>query len=579
MTLALHGISLSPDIAIGTAHVLDQTLPEIAEYHLTDDAVAQELDRLQSAINFAKKELQTTREQIPEDITSDIVEFVDAHILMLEDKAISHVPAKLISQQLINAEWAVKQQRDTLIHLFESIEDPYLRTRRDDVDHVINIVLRHLISGSKKNTVFKQGKKFIIIAQALSPSEVILFGKQGMCGFVTEHGGPMSHTAILARAMQIPAITGIPRVHHYIKDGDNLIIDGSQAALLAVSDEPINKPILDYFKRLKSDKQKHIQKLQQSIGSSQTVSLDNIPIKLLANIDSTEEMAMLHSVGACGVGLYRTESLYMEQSSLPTEIEQFNHYCSLLNELHGKPLTIRTLDIGADKPLKSIVESDSTNPALGLRAVRLSLKYKDIFKQQLRAILRASAIGKIQLMIPMLSNCSEIDQVISIIDQCKHELKEENLAFDPELEVGGMIETPAAAVMTDMLASKLKFLSIGTNDLIQYTLAIDRTDEEVAYLYDSLHPAILRLLHSIIQTGEFHSTPVTMCGEMAGDLRYTKLLLGLGLREFSMQPAHILEVKEIILNSNIKAISQQIDFALSANSKEQFQKELRGILN
>ena len=549
MSLALSGIGVSRGVAIGKAHIMLRGSIEVLESSIPSHLVEDEITRFLSAVDSARQQLQAIQKRIPESTGVDIAAFIETHLLMLDDATLVITPVDLIRKHCCNAEWALKLQRDAVVSVFEQMDDAYLRTRRDDIDHVINRIQRILLDSSQSDD---QGDNIvmdntIILAYDLTPAETVMFEHQGIKAFATECGGPLSHTAILARSMQIPAMVGTHGLQRYVREGETVILDGLQGVLIADADEQT----LDYY-REQQEKEFQRQIELAKLVDRPAVTSDGTTVKLMANIELPEDIDAVSRTSANGVGLYRTEFLYMNRPEPPDEEEQYDCYVSVIEALKGKPLTIRTLDMGADKQAEGI--TNSSNPALGLRAIRLCLKNHSQFRPQLRAILRASAHGPVRLMIPMLSNTSELHQVLALINDTKISLQRESLAFAPDIQIGGMIEVPAAALTAADFASHLDFLSIGTNDLIQYTLAIDRVDDEVNYLYDPLHPAVLRLIKMTIDAGKAAGIPVAMCGEMAGDPQYTRLLLGMGLREFSMHHTALSEVKSVIHSSSIEAL-------------------------
>ena len=556
MSLALSGIGVSRGIAIGKAYLLQRGLPEVTEYAVPKTQIKDEVTRFMQAVDAARQQLKAIRQQIPADTSADIASFIDTHLLMLKDSALSEVPINLIRSRKCNAEWALKLQRDALVNVFDQMDDPYLRTRKDDVDHVVNRIQRILLKqeGHTQDTDGMPLKGRIIVADDLTPADAVLMQHQGIAGFVTEHGGPLSHTAIIARNLRIPAIVGVRHARRYLNDDEELIIDGRQGVVLAQADEAI----LHHYRRVQSEERRYQTQLAKIKGEP-AITRDGRVISLQANIELPEDVHAARRVAAAGIGLYRTESLFMNRDTPPDEEEQLAAYLQVLHGMRGAPVTIRTLDLGADKQANGDRDERplSSNPALGLRAIRLCLKDLTLFRPQLRAILRTSAHGPLRMMIPMLSNLQEIHQVLQLIEESKQELTRQDLKFDPKLPIGGMIEVPAAAICAQFFAPLLDFMSIGTNDLIQYTLAIDRVEDDVNYLYDPLHPAVLHLIRHVIQAGQQAGVPVAMCGEMAGDTRYTRLLLGLGLSEFSMQPATLLEVKSIINASHVGELTAQ----------------------
>jgi len=550
------GIGVTSSIAIGEAYQLQCGQSEARRRTITAEDVAHEISRFQQAVLDARQDLNAVRDQIPEATPTDICAFIDTHLLMLEDAALVEAPIETIQSQLCNAEWALQLRRNELVKIFDAMEDPYLRTRKDDVDHVVGQIQKHLLGqqdGSAASEEDLEGK--IILAQDLTPADTILMRNQGVAAFVTEFGGPMSHTAILARSLGIPAVIGVHRATQYLKHGELLIMDAEQGVVLADPDERT----LKHFRNRLEAEQAHIVSLR-SLVNEPAVSVDGADITLMANIELPEDIEATNDVGAVGVGLYRTEFLYMNRAHPPNEEEHLANYRQIVEGLNGIPITIRTLDLGADKEVDSCCHEiqPASNPALGLRAIRLCLKEPKLFRPQLRAILRVSAYGPVRIMIPMLSTLQELHAVKAIVEELKQELKQEGHDFNPDIPIGGMIEVPAAALAADSFAQHLDFLSIGTNDLIQYALAIDRVDDEVNYLYDPLHPSILRLIQLVIQAGRRAKKPVSMCGEMAGNPLYIPLLLGMGLREFSMQPGSLLEAKRIIRTTDIGHLTDQV---------------------
>lgn len=551
MTLACIGIGVSRAIAMGPAFVVQRQPIDVTPCWIQEHEIETEIQRFRQAIENARQELRLAREQIPTSTPPDIADFIDAHLLMLEDVTFTEPPLELIRNHLYRAEWALQVRRDAIVQVFEAMDDPYLRTRKDDVNHVVVQIQRCLMQngdGTTKNDENMSGR--IIIAQDLSPADTIMLRYRGVIAFVTEFGGPLSHTAILARSIGIPAVLGVHNITQYIKPGELLVVDGEQGIVLA----GLDNTILEAYNKRLNGYEVHKQ-WQRHLATRPSQSLDAIQVQLLANIELPEDALQAVSFGATGIGLYRTEFMYMNRDANPNEEEHFEAYLTVVRELNGIPVTIRTLDLGADKQIvgrSGLYYSPTCNPALGLRAIRLCLKEPDhLFKPQIRAILRASAEGPVNLMVPMLSTVNEIISTRRIIEEAKQELRRDGLRFDPNIKFGGMIEVPSAALSAAQFAQYLDFFSIGTNDLIQYTLAIDRVDEDVNYLFDPLHPSVLKLIHMTIIAGQRQGIPVTMCGEMAGEPRYTRLLLSMGLRGFSMQPNSLLDVKEIICNSDI----------------------------
>ncbi|MFB3100271.1 MAG: phosphoenolpyruvate--protein phosphotransferase [Gammaproteobacteria bacterium] len=564
MTIALHGMGVSRGIAIGKVHVVKRDQLDIREYSIKKHRVVNEVKRFENALTHARQQLRAIREHIPASTSVDIEAFIDTHLLMLDDAALTKEPMRLIKELSCNAEWALKLQRDALVAVFDEMDDAYLRTRKDDVDYVVNRIQRVLLNQTplQHEKPDQRLTGYIVMANDLTPADTVLMQHHGIAAFATEFGGPTSHTAILARSLGIPAIVGLQNALRYIKDDEEIILDGSNGIILVDPD----RHELSHYHHLQKKEKRYFSNLAK-LKNKPAITLDEIPVALHANIELPKDFETVIEVGASGVGLYRTEFLYMNREAPPDEEEHYATYKEVIDVLKGLPLTIRTLDLGADKQVDGGRQSGpvTTNPALGLRAIRLCLKEPALFHPQLRAIIRASVHGPVRIMIPMLSNVHELQQVLQMVNDIKNELDEVNIPYDHDLQIGGMIEVPAAAVCADIFAKQLDFLSIGTNDLIQYTMAIDRVNDEVNYLYDPLNPAVLRLIHTTIKSGKKEKIPVAMCGEMAGETKYTRLLLGLGLREFSIHPATLLEVKQIIIDSNVGELQVLANKALKAS--------------
>ncbi len=550
MTISIQGVSVSHGVAIGSVHIIQHDQLDVYEYKIHKSQINDEISRFNDAVASARQQLRAIRDHIPASTSVDISAFIDTHLLMLEDITLAEEPKRTIKERLCNAEWALKLQRDALVNVFNEMADSYLSTRRDDVDHVVNRILRALLKQKPLLHEIPDShlKNRIIVADDLTPADTVLMQHYGIAAFATEYGGPTSHTAILARSLGIPAVVGLHNAQCFIKNDDLVIIDGSTGVVLV---DPDKLTIAFYEKKQLGEKRYY-----SSLGKLKnvpTATEDGIAVTLTANIELPKDFESVRDVGAKGVGLYRTEFLYMNRETSPDEEEHLEAYVNVLKILRGLPLTIRTLDLGADKQVDGAGNQTGpirSNPALGLRAIRLCLKETELFRTQLRAILRASAYGSVRIMIPMLTNIQELQQVLQMLVDLKAELDNQSKAYDPDIKIGGMIEVPAAAICAHIFAKKLDFLSIGTNDLIQYTMAIDRVNDEVNYLYDPLHPAVLRLIHMTIKAGEEANIPVSMCGEMAGDKEHTQLLLALGLREFSVHTASLLEIKKIIAHTN-----------------------------
>jgi phosphotransferase system enzyme I (PtsI) len=547
VNFVLHGVAVSAGITIGHAHLVSSARLEAAHYEIPEASVQAEIFRFDAAIARAKQELAALEGQIPDDAPGEFAAFINLHRMILEDSSLSQAPRELIRERRTNAEWALVQQMEKLVAQFEEMADPYLRERRQDIEQVVERVLKALAGAQGKSEPLPSAEhNLIVVAHDLSPADMILFKRHKFGGFVTDIGGVTSHTAIVARSLNIPALVGLHHARDMIRENDLLIVDGLQGVLV-VDPDPV---VLGEYRLRQSQHGLERQKLKR-LKSTPSATLDGTPVELFANIELPEDLGDVQESGAQGVGLFRTEFLFMNRKVLPGEDEQFEAYRDVAKAMEGRPVVIRTLDLGADKAIAEGGPVEMPNPALGLRAIRYCLAEPQLFLTQLRAILRASTAGKIKILLPMLAHAHEIEQSLAMVKQAKQQLDDKGIGYDQSIEVGGMIEVPAAALALPMFMRRLDFLSIGTNDLIQYTLAIDRTDDAVAHLYDPLHPAVLHLIAHTIQAANRGGTPIAVCGEMAGEPRLTRLLLGFGLRNFSMHAQQLLAIKERVLRTNL----------------------------
>jgi len=558
MNFVLHGYPVSSGITVGYAHLVSTARLEVGHYEIAPGALDAEVLRFDRAMLAAQEELAALKAHIPPGSPAEFEAFLDLHRMILNDSALALAPREMIRAQRANAEWALVQQMERLVERFDEIEDPYLRERKADVQQAVERVLKKLVGGATPAPpAVSEEEKLIVVAHDLSPADMLIFKRHRFGGFVTDVGGVTSHTAIVARSLGIPAIVGLHHARDTIAEGEVLIVDGERG-LLIVNPDPL--VLAEYRARqaeLKAERKRLVR-----LKSTPAATVDGTPIELYANIELPQDMPEVLEAGAEGVGLFRTEFMFLNRKDLPDEDEQFEAYREVTTAMKGRPVVLRTLDLGADKALNGSGEHHTMpNPAMGLRAIRFCLAEPQMFLTQLRAILRASAHGKVRVLLPMLAHAHEIDQTLALIAQAKAQLDERGEAYDKDIPIGGMIEIPAAALALPIFMRRLNFLSIGTNDLIQYTLAIDRTDDSVAHLYDPLHPAVLTLVAGTIQTATRGGVPVAVCGEMAGDLQLTRLLLGLGLRNFSMHPSQLLPIKERILKTNlaeVQALAQRV---------------------
>ncbi|APV52326.1 phosphoenolpyruvate--protein phosphotransferase [Betaproteobacteria bacterium GR16-43] len=563
----MHGIGVSSGIAIGHAHLFIGMSTEVDQYEVAQGEILREQRRYDRAVKEVRDELKELADSVRHSAASELAPFVKVHLMLLEDSAFTDAPREIIRERHVNAEWALRQQLDELSAQFADIEDPYLREREEDVRQVAERVLEAL-AGTKRRITAKPPRGEdppILVARELSPADVILFREHPFGAFITDLGGATSHTAIMARSLNMPAIVAMHHGRGMIREDELIIVDGTQGVVIVNPDKHV---LAEY--RLKQNEARIEREKLKRLKSAPAATLDGTTVQLFANIELPADVEPVRASGATGVGLFRSEFLFMNRRDQPDEEEQFEAYRSVVEGMKGMPVTIRTLDIGNDKPIDG-QESTAVNPALGLRAIRYCLAEPHVFNTQLRAILRASKFGKVLILIPMLSTWAEITQALLAVAAAKEQLRSENIKFDDYVPVGAMIEVPAAAIALPMFIRKLDFLSIGTNDLIQYTLAIDRADDAVAHLYDPLHPAILSLIAGVIRTAQQHEKPVAVCGEMAGDVELTRLLLGFGLRNFSMHPAHVLTVKQRVLSTSLPDIAAIVARILKTDEPERLQ--------
>jgi phosphoenolpyruvate-protein phosphotransferase (PTS system enzyme I) len=547
-SFTLHGARVGEGIAIGYAHLFSTARLEVAHYEVTVEAVEGELGRLDRAFEQVRGELTALQAGLPAGAPPEMGAFLSLHAMILSDANLAVVPHELVRGHRYNAEWALVQQMDQLVAQFDRMEDPYLRERKHDVVQVVERLLKAMQGTGHAPAAPEHEENVIVVAHDLSPADMILFKQHQFAGFVTDLGGVTSHTAIVARSLNIPGIVGLRHARAMVRENELLIVDGTEGVLIVNPGELV----LEEYRRRQSALEDERRKLK-GLRATRAATLDGASVELQANIELPQDVEEAREVGAAGIGLFRTEFLFLNRDDLPSEDEQFEAYRAVAKAMQGRPVTIRTLDLGADKSINGAARA-GPNPALGLRAIRFCLAEPQMFLTQLRAVLRASHYGKVRLLLPMLAHAHEVEQALQAVRQAREMLDDQGVPYGRDVEVGGMIEVPAAALSLKYLISKLDFLSIGTNDLIQYTLAIDRTDDTVAHLYDPLHPAVLHLVAHTIRMARRAKTPVAVCGEMAGDPAMTRLLLGFGLREFSMHPAQLLTVKQRVLRARIAEI-------------------------
>lgn len=574
MTFSIHGLAVARGIAIGRAVLVASSRVDVAHYFIEPAQIDSEMLRLVHARDAVHGELQSLHDTLPKDSPPELAAILEVHLMLLHDEMLAEGVTHWVKDRLYNAEWALTSQLDVVARQFDEMDDPYLRERKGDLEQVVERLLRHMkgeahvvphVTNKRSGQSRQQDLQLedsmdvplVLVAHDLSPADMLQFKQSVFAGFVTDVGGKTSHTAIVARSLDIPAVVGARTASQLVRQDDWIIIDGD-AGVVIVNPSPIILAEYGFKQRQAEVERERLSRLRHTPA----VTLDGQRVELLANIEMPEDSPAALGVGAVGVGLFRSEFLFMGRvGALPDEEEQYQAYRRAVDGMKGLPVTIRTVDIGADKPLDRAHKDEShLNPALGLRAIRWSLADPAMFLTQLRAVLRAAAYGQVHLLIPMLAHSREIKQTLALLDQARAQLDARGEAFGP-LKIGAMIEVPAAALSVKMFLRHFDFLSIGTNDLIQYTLAIDRADESVAHLYDPLHPAVLRLLADTIAECRAQGKGVSVCGEMAGDPTLTRLLLGLGLRSFSMHPTQILAVKQEVIRadaSRLEAWAQSV---------------------
>ena len=566
MTFSIHGLAVARGIAIGRAVLVGSSRVDVAHYFIEPKQRSAEIERVRRGRNTVVEELQRLQEDMPADAPHELDALLDVHLMLLQDEALTSGVKHWINERLYNAEWALTTQLEALARQFDEMEDEYLRERKADLEQVVERILRAMKGVSSPVAPPPGGPRrrtsqdllldddslqvpLVLVAHDLSPADMLQFKKSVFAGFVTDVGGKTSHTAIVARSMDIPAVVGARVASQLVRQDDWVVIDGD-AGVMIVDPSPIILAEYGFRQRQIELERERLSRLRHTAS----VTVDGERVELLANIEQPGDTAAAVHTGAVGVGLFRTEFMFMGRNGhLPDEEEQYAAYCQAVDGMHGLPVTIRTVDVGADKPLDKNYKDTQLNPALGLRAIRWSLADPAMFRVQLRAILRSAAHGPVKVLFPMLAHGSEIRQALAQVELARSELQASGQRYGP-VRLGAMIEIPAAALMVRSFLRYFDFLSIGTNDLIQYTLAIDRADEAVAHLYDPLHPAVLRLVAEVIAEGRAQGKEVSVCGEMAGDAALTRLLLGLGLRSFSMHPAQILAIKREVLRADTRKL-------------------------
>jgi len=557
----LRGIPVSAGVCRGKILILDKTHHTIEKHDVADADVAAEVSRFQHALVQTREQLQEVQRQLTQSLGANQASIFDAHLLVLEDPSLIDEVVRVIEQKKVNAEHAFHTVTERYSAALSKVEDEYLRERATDMRDVSARVLSHLLGQNDPVDLRKLTEPCIIIAHDLTPSKTAQLDRKNVLGFATDIGSRTSHTAIMAKSLRIPAIVGLKNASEVLKDGDFALLDGFNGVVIV---NPTDQTLFEYGQLVR--KQVSLEEKLRDALHLPAITLDNHRIFVSANIEQAIDAESVKSNGAEGVGLFRTEYLYINRELPPTEEEQYQAYRQAAETLKPHPLVVRTLDLGGDKLLSSLAIPPEMNPFLGWRAIRYCLQHEEIFRAQLRAILRASAAGNIKIMYPMISGLDELTQANAFLNQFKNELRKEGVAFDDKIEVGAMIETPSAALITDALAKRVQFFSLGTNDLIQYTLAVDRMNEKIAHLYEPTHPAIVRLIKRTVDAARKQKVWVSVCGEMAGDITLAPLLIGLGVDELSAAPPLLAQIKFLIRRLKLSDTKELADFALECES-------------
>jgi phosphotransferase system enzyme I (PtsI) len=568
----LRGISVSPGIAIGPVFAYHDDRPAIPEYEVEIERLASEMDRFNAAVEKAKGEIQELKQKAETEVSDRSTSLLDSHLLMLEDPEFLKAVKQKLQDHRKNIEWVLYRAVRDIIEQLNATNQEYFQERGADVQDVAKRVLNHLLYRDQVSLA-DISEEVILVAHDLLPSEAIAMNKRMVRAIAMDASGKTSHTAILARSFEIPAVLGLSNISQLVEQSDTMIVDGNAGRVIL---DPDQETIDTYLDAQRAWKQHEVQLM--GLNELPAETNDGKLIHLGANIEVPEEVDAMAAHGADGIGLYRSEFLFLQPGRLPTEEEQYQAYSHVIDAVQGKPVTIRTLDVGGDKVVPELEGIGERNPILGWRAIRFCISRIDLFKTQLRALLRASMHGNLRIMFPMISGIEELGRVYEILDEVKEELRREGIAFKENIPVGIMIEVPSAAMTSDILARKVDFFSIGTNDLIQYTIAVDRGNEKIAYLYEPFHPGVLRMLKLIIDSGHEVGIPVGMCGEMAGDPMATLILLGLGLDEFSMSAAGIPEVKRIIRSVSMSDAEELVGSVLDMRSYEEVDEFVQDLM-
>ena len=575
--IIVKGLTVSKGIVIGKCKRYEHGQNDYQKKFINKKEVKRETEKFNKSVKVTLKEIYSIKDRLKPSLRNNVGIFLDTHIHLINDKSFLNNITKNIEEKHYCADWAINDEFQSIKSSFAEMKDTYIKQRIEDIKHVVNLLIKNIKQTTKrKNNILTDIENTILVTDDLSPADVLVAHQSKCSGLISELGGRSSHSSILSRGLEIPSIVGLKNALNIIKDQDLVVLDGNNGIVIVNPDISC----IDYYRQIKKeDNNRKI--LLSRVMEKKCITIDKQKIEVMANLELPQEMKIIKRKNIDGIGLFRTEYLYTDRTDIPTEAEQVSDYKKIVKNLKGKPVIFRTLDIGSDKEIPENIQTGSIarNPALGLRGIRYSLNNQEIFLNQVKAILRAGYYGDVKIMLPMITTLSEIQKAKNLIELAKSQLKKRKILFSDKVKIGIMIEVPASAVLSSRLAEFVDFLSIGTNDLVQYTLAIDRVDDEVNYLYDPFNSAVLTLIQNVIESGKKHKVDVSLCGEMAGDRQFTKLLLGMGLKSFSMHPSAIPEVKKVIVESNIKNLIKLASQIIKCVDNKEKQKLIERINN
>ena len=575
--IIVKGLTVSKGIVIGKCKRYEHGQNDYQKKFINKKEVKRETEKFNKSVKVTLKEIYSIKDRLKPSLRNNVGIFLDTHIHLINDKSFLNNITKNIEEKYYCADWAINDEFQSIKSSFAEMKDTYIKQRIEDIKHIVNLLIKNIKQTTKrKNNILTDIENTILVTDDLSPADVLVAHQSKCSGLISELGGRSSHSSILSRGLEIPSIVGLKNALNIIKDQDLVVLDGNNGIVIVNPDISC----IDYYRQIKKeDNNRKI--LLSRVMEKKCITIDKQKIEVMANLELPQEMKIIKRKNIDGIGLFRTEYLYTDRTDIPTEAEQVSDYKKIVKNLKGKPVIFRTLDIGSDKEIPENIQTGSIarNPALGLRGIRYSLNNQEIFLNQVKAILRAGYYGDVKIMLPMITTLSEIQKAKNLIELAKSQLKKRKILFSDKVKIGIMIEVPASAVLSSRLAEFVDFLSIGTNDLVQYTLAIDRVDDEVNYLYDPFNSAVLTLIQNVIESGKKHKVDVSLCGEMAGDRQFTKLLLGMGLKSFSMHPSAIPEVKKVIVESNIKNLIKLASQIIKCVDNKEKQKLIERINN